>query len=338
MFEELIPAGLRSKLLQSSLSPSVISTVRALQTHYNLSGVPFFREYTDHSFQHSIDVFKAACDVLAENALEVISSDDLALLLLGCVLHDSGLHITEDIFLALTDQSNSTIANTSFDKESWPELWTDFVAEAERFSAKKLISLFGDNERVREPPRSSIDMTQRDRLLIGEFLRRHHPRYAHDFAVGKVPTATGERFKLDGLDPPIRDIAGLIARSHGLDLRLTFDYVQRQYDLRDYNRIHIIFLMVLLRVADYLQIQSARAPLLFAKLHNIRSPFSLGEWRLHQCIENVTTSSLDPEAILVAANPRSVHEYLRFDGWLKGLQRELDISWAILGEVVTLPR
>jgi molecular chaperone HtpG len=275
MIEELVPAGLRPKFLQGSLFSGVDASARLIETHFRLSGIPFFREYTDHSFQHCIEVFKAACDVLANETVEIISSDDLSILALACMIHDSGLHVTEDVFIALTDQSNKAVAVTDFDSKSWPELWTEFVAEAKRFSAKKLVSLFGDSERVREPPPTAIDMTQRDRLLVGEFLRRHHARFAHEFAIGAIPDAKGGQFKFDSLDRGIQDIAGLVARSHGIELRGSFDYIQREYDLRDYNRIHIIFLMVLLRIADYLQIQAARAPDLFGKLHNWPAPGSV---------------------------------------------------------------
>lgn len=333
MFDQLVPEGLRPKLLQSTVSAKISSVVSVLEEHFRLAGVPFFKEYTDHSFQHSIDVFRSACDILTERALEVISSDDLNILLLSCVLHDAGLHVTEDVFIALTDPANTTIANPSLDTKSWPELWNDYLGEAKRFNAKKLQSLFGDTQAIREPPRKALDMTQRDRMLIGDFLRKHHPRYAHDLAKHAIPDTSGSHFQLDGLDVKTRDLAGLIARSHGLELRSIFDYVKDNYDLRDYNRIHIIFLMVLLRIADYMQIQSARAPQLFGKLHKIRSPFSLGEWRVHQCITNVNAPSFDPEAIAISAEPKSVHEYLRFEEWITGLQSELDNSWAILGEI-----
>lgn len=333
MIEDLIPAGIRQRIFGSSLAPAVLSTSRTLYDHFRLSGLPFFREYTDHSFQHSVDVFKSACDVISEEALDIVSADDLSVLFLCCLFHDAGLHVTEDVFIALTDASNTTITVPEFDQKSWPELWADFLAEAQRFNAKKLIELFGDAQRIREPPRSSIDISQRDRLLIGDFLRRHHPRFAHEFVLGAIPDAKGSRFNFSTIEQPTRDIVGLIARSHGLNLRETFDYVRKHYDLRDYNRIHIVYLMVLIRIADYLQIQSARAPALFGKLHRVRSPFSLGEWKLHQCIENATTSAMDPEAILVSANPKTVHEFLKFEGWMQGLQGEIDKSWAILGEI-----
>src|SRR4051812_38040177 len=100
MFEEIVPAGIRPKLLQSSLSVRIHSAVGQLEEHFRLAGAPFFKEYTDHSFQHCVDVFRSACDILTEGAFEVISSEDLNVLLLSCVLHDAGLHVTEDVFLA----------------------------------------------------------------------------------------------------------------------------------------------------------------------------------------------------------------------------------------------
>jgi molecular chaperone HtpG len=333
MIEDYIPAGIRQKIVSSSIGAGTLSIARTLHDHFRLSGLPFFREYTDHTFQHSIDVFKSACDMVSDAAFDIVSADDLSVLLLSCLIHDSGLHITEDVFLGLTDPSNSKIAIPEFDKKAWPELWADFLAEAQRFNDKKLISLFGDQEPVREPPRSAIELSQRDKLLIGEFLRRHHPRFGHEFIVGAVPDARKSKFEFPEIDDRIKDIIGLIGRSHGLDLRNTFDYIEKHYDLRDYNRIHIVYLTVLIRIADYLQIQSARAPALFGKLHTIKSPFSLGEWKLHQSIENITTSAMDPEAVSVLANPKSVHEYLRFEGWMRGFQTEIDKSWAILGEV-----
>ena len=333
MLDEIIPTALHNQMMQSRLFAGTLATTELIKQHFDLSGTPFFREYTDHSFKHSIDVFRTACEIMPDGSQEIASSDDLNILLLACLFHDAGLHITEQIFLALTDKKNSAVQIPSFDFRSWPELWSDFIGEAKRFSSKRLISLFGDSAPINDPPREYGEMTARDRLLIGEFLRRHHPRFAHEFSLGAVSDATGGNFEFKMLDRTTQDIAGLIARSHGLELRATFDYIQHRYDLRDYNRVHIIYLMTLLRVADFLQIESGRAPEVFNKLHTIRSPFSDGEWRLHNSIENVTRSTLDPEAIFVATGPRTVHEYLRFERWIKGLQSELDTSWAVLGEV-----
>jgi molecular chaperone HtpG len=302
-----LPSELWARMQEGSLFPKVATVAPEFEQLFRLSGVPFFREYTDHSFQHSTEVFQAACEMLSAESYTVISPEDLNIICLASFVHDSGLHISEDVFLRLTDPANDKVAIDHFDSANWPELWTEFLAEAKRFSAKKLVDLFGDTEPVREPPRSALDMTQRDRLLIGEFLRRHHPRYAHEFARGLIDDANGRKLDfLDQFEPSIQDIVGLVARSHGI-LRATFSYIDAHFDLRDFNRIHIVYIMVVLRIADYLQIQPARAPTVFNRLHRIKSPYSAGEWRVHQSIENINTSSLDPEAVYVAAAPKTVH-------------------------------
>jgi molecular chaperone HtpG len=247
-------------LRNSSLSGTVLTTADKFKAWFEQSGTPFFKEYTDHRFSHSIDVFATSCEIIAENARDVLSSEDLNILFWACIIHDAGLHLTEDMFLLLIDRKNKTILRPGFDSASWPDLWDAFIAEAKRFNDKKLRSLFGDTLPVSEPGRTALDITNRDRLLIGEFLRRHHPRIAHEIAIGGIRDATGAVLDLlSGLSPQYSDLIGTIARSHGLQLRSTFDYLRENYDIRDYRHIHIIFLMVLIRIADFLQIQSARA-------------------------------------------------------------------------------
>lgn len=130
LIDQLIPEGIKPKLLQSAVSSQILSAARLFEEAFRLSGTPFFREYTDHSFQHCIDVFRSACDIVTDRALEVLSSEDLNLLLLSCMLHDSGLHTTEDVFIKLVDSSNSQIANPAFDDKNWPTLWANFISEA----------------------------------------------------------------------------------------------------------------------------------------------------------------------------------------------------------------
>jgi hypothetical protein len=91
--------------------------------------------------------------------------------------------------------------------------------------------------------------------------------------------------------------------------------------------------MVLIRIADFLQIQSARAPIFFTEIHKIKSPFSANEWRVHRSISNITRTSFDPEAIQINASPPDIQAFLRLDQWFRELQTELDTSWAVLGEI-----
>ena len=318
----------------SALFGIAISSADKFKTWFDKSGTPFFKEYTDHTFAHSLQVFSSSCEIIAADAYDVLSSEDINILFLACIVHDAGLHLTEDMFYLLIDRANDKIIRPSFDTEIWPNLWDSFIAEAKRFNDKKLKSLLGDTAPISEPAKSATNLSNRDRMLIGEFLRRHHPRLAHEIAIGAVRGATGSALDLvAGLEPKLADLIGTVARSHGIALRATFDYLTENYDIREYRHIHIIFLMVLLRIADFLQIQSGRAPELFSQIHKIKSPFSANEWRVHQSISNITRTSFDPEAIEVTASPSEINAFLRVNSWLGDLQAELDISWAILGEI-----
>jgi molecular chaperone HtpG len=102
---------------------------------------------------------------------------------------------------------------------------------------------------------------------------------------------------------------------------------------RQFLGVHAPFLMAVLRIADYLQIKSARAPKQILKVRSLRSPVSQGEWKAHQAIVDINPIHEDPEAIFVIAKPEDVATYLRLRRLLAGMQQELDGSWALIGEV-----
>ena len=97
-------------------------------------------------------------------------------------------------------------------------------------------------------------------------------------------------------------LAGLIARSHGARLRDCLKHLSTT-DLREYKGVHAVFLMALLRVADYIQIQQERAPSQLLQVKRLRSPLSEGEWKSHQAILDIRNTHDDPEAIFVQAAP-----------------------------------
>ncbi|RWN21461.1 MAG: hypothetical protein EOR94_08870 [Mesorhizobium sp.] len=315
----------------SSYITHSINSANRFTDWFHQSGIPFFKGYTDHSENHSLEVFGAAIDFISPSAYKVMSAEDISILISSCYCHDCGMHITESQFLKLIDPEHTKIYN-NIDKKNWPDLWIDFFQESKRFNQDTLIGIFGDAEYIPEMPRTVIDFTDRHRLLVGEFLRRNHPRLAHDIAVG-LDKKLGLPTLLEGFNARVRDLIGFVARSHGENLRSNFDYIEKEYNLRDFNRIHIVFLMGLLRLADYAQIQATRAPQLKTQIHTIGSPISQREWRVHQSIINITRTHDDPEAILVEGRPSQVTDYLRVKEWLADLQGEMDRTWAVLGEI-----
>jgi molecular chaperone HtpG len=300
---------------------------------FAVSQTPLFPEFTNHDNSHVEAVLASCFDLMHVDSYEQVSANDAAVLTTAVLLHDCAMHLTVEGFLSLI-QAGDEAPISELDSVGWPQLWEEFLAEARRFDGRRLTGIFGDTEPVQVPPSNPLDMTERDRKLIGEFIRRHHTRLAHEIALTGVPGPRGKRLPItDQLLPWLSDLSGLVARSHGMDLRSTFPYLERDFHMRDHNGVHAVFLMCLLRVADFVQIQAERAPNISQEISSLRSPISQGEWRVHQCIKNITTAGDDNEALFIDARPEDPATFLRVTEWLHGIQEEIDHSWAVLGEV-----
>ncbi|MCG8095169.1 MAG: ATP-binding protein [Candidatus Thiodiazotropha endolucinida] len=122
-----------------------------------------------------------------------------------------------------------------------------------------------------------------------------------------------------------------------MSLRDTFRVLNRDYHLRVFQpNCHPIYVMVLLRIADYVQLQSTRAPKRLLKIKRLKSPLSQSEWGLHDAIQGVSfDAEPDPEVLHVQVDPRKsdIESYLKTQRLLDSIQRELDKSWAVLGEI-----
>lgn len=302
----------------------------------NDAPLAFFPEYTQHDNLHNEDVFATAIELATLDALKILTPADIGVLIGATLLHDSAMHLSEDGFQTLVDLNSDWKPIVEFDTKTWSELWEDFLSEAKRYDQYKLRNIFGDATPITgPPPENNVDWSKRDRMLIGEFLRLHHPRLAHEMARYGVPGVSGDILRIFPPSMPshIADLAGLVARSHGMDLRSTFDYLERNFELRIFKDVHAVFLMSLLRIADYLQIQPERAPERVLLLKKLSSPISQLEWRVHACVENITRTHPDPEAIKFDVRPKDAETFVRVQQWLQGIQSELDSSWAVLGEV-----
>jgi hypothetical protein len=324
------PAKLEAVLQgDGSLHGSVLIAFSDFQPWLDASGAPFFPEYTDHSMKHVLEVVRTASSLICDDAWAVITPADAALLCLSALLHDSAMHLSEDGFVTLISTRTSTVLRG---ERPWSDLWADFLSEASRFDGRKLVELFGNSEPIHRPDGDPLRWQLRDRLLIGEFVRRHHSRLAHEIAIAGVPGSGGSRIALAKVPRDLADLAGLIARSHGLDLRDCLKYLDST-DLREYKGVHAIFLMALLRIADYLQMQNERAPKQLLHVRRLHSPISRREWEAHQAVIDIRNTHSDPEAIFVQAAPGDTRTYLKLKRLLNGLQMELDSCWAVLGEV-----
>lgn len=323
--------------IQNALAsdPSLMATVNAAIEACDpiISSRPeFFPEYTDHGPSHNTEVLDTALGILTDDALNALSNADFAVLALAVLLHDCGMHLTGDAFVSLISQDNKNL--TRLDEIHWCDLWGEFLLEAKRFDGRQLRNLYGSSEPISPPPEDPADYTMKHKLLIGEFLRRHHPRLAHDISVFGFPSASGGRVPiLREQAGDLAEVSGLLARSHGMSLRRACDLFAEYFHEREFQGVHPPIVMAALRIADYLQIQPERAPKSELRLRKLRSPFSAGEWQVHQSVRNITPADNDPEAIFVDARPENVETFLKFKQWAESFQSELDLTWAAIGEV-----
>jgi molecular chaperone HtpG len=224
---------------------------------------------------------------------------------------------------------------------SWPDLWQGFRREVRRLSASDLERICGPavgaapaiafGKVDAEPQR----WTEPDRLLIGEFLRRHHARLAHEIAIYGFPGIDKKLFPALAEDVPgLADAIGVTARSHNEDLRVAADYLEEQApgDLRPGGSVQL-YLMGLLRIADYFQVDVSRATPLLLHLREPQSPLSVEEWDKHQAISDISWNNKDPHAAMVRVSPRhTLRTHLQLGELIDSLQRELDVTAAVLSE------
>lgn len=304
------------------------------------SKLPFFPDYTDHGAPHLSNVLTTAVTLITPQAGEIFSSADAAVLVLATLLHDAAMHISEAGFHEIIRGSFASNRVEDFDQSSWPDVWESFLFSAKRWDDRQLMAVFGEGEDgqprayVSDPFRRWHNLTEGDRRLIGEFIRRNHARLAHEFATFGIPGPNHAAIKLsDKLTPQLRDLVGVVARSHGLPARACLDYLVRNHHKRETQKCHAVYLITLLRVADYLQVDSSRSPAIVFRYKHIPSATSRLEHAAHQAVTNITTTGDDPESIEIQAQPLNATVFLRLKGWLMGMQAEIDASWAVLGEV-----
>lgn len=94
-----------------------------------------------------------------------------------------------------------------------------FLTEARRFDQHNLHSLFGSFDPVQEVPSNKLGLTFKHRLLIGEFLRRHHARLAHEIAISGIPGPGSPVALADFEFKDLMDLSGYVARSHNSSIR-----------------------------------------------------------------------------------------------------------------------
>jgi molecular chaperone HtpG len=291
-----IPKPLRDLLIQP-VEAEVLRFNNIVSELLSDNKLPFFPNYTDHGVSHVSRVLSAITGQLVpSDVLGCFGANDAAVLICASLLHDLAMHLREDGFIQLVSGRTPHRPVPWFDKRSeqrepdlpWPEEWARFLSTVRRLGDHDLSMVLGRPPKgddlkhwlAEDFPEDKSVWTQADFLLIGEFVRLHHGRIAHEIALFGFPGVSGADFPvLEETMPSLANIAGLVARSHSLPLREAASYLAYKHpkELRPRGAF-AVYHMALIRVADYLQVESTRAPRI---LFRLRSPEVPQNWPYH---------------------------------------------------------
>jgi hypothetical protein len=296
----------------------------------------FFPEYTDHGIKHIENTLTYVENLISEDTFAKLTPKEVGIIVLSVVLHDIGMHTNAEMFRNMIEGRYDSCSNL-FGKKTWKEIWEMYIEDSKYWNQDKKENVFGEPDHIIERPDLSDlqKLNEYDKKFIGEFIRQHHCRVAHEIAIngyiGKNTISFGKE-----LDTSYLEIAGVVARSHGMNVRDTFDYLEELTGTIDNPLgIHAVYLMVLLRLADYLQIDNERTNETLLSIKSMYSPFSRMEHATHLSIKNIQFENKDKERILVHADPKDARLYVKIEELVEDIQKEFDLSWAILGEVYT---
>lgn len=300
-----------------------------LQAHPN-----FFPEYTLHGIPHVQMVLKLADQLIPDQTLAKLRPEDICYLICAACIHDIGMFISVDGLSVLLTGKWKNNRSEDLDSCTWVQAWNNYQSEVERFSDEKMLHCFGELIDISNICMEPKQMLRKDYLIIGEFLRRYHPRLAHEIARRGFPGRKTIQLFPKSFDDDDQDIIGLLARSHGLALRDTEKYIIGYMgdDKTPYG-CPIFYLMAVLRIADLLDAGKHRAPQVLQDRQAIFIPSSLQEWCWNQKV-NASKFSIDSsrDYLSIEGKPKSSSEFILLKNWLENVQQELDMSWSVICE------
>jgi molecular chaperone HtpG len=357
-----LPPRFRDKLTADGRDARLFATIATALAEYSewldhsRTAMPLFPDFTDHGVRHLQAILDFAEFLIPDGSAGtpktwgLVTATDLGLLVLATLAHDAGMYLDEAAFLALIRETPIIVRGV--DTQSWAALWEEFFARACRWDGVTRTRIFGTalnhigptRREIRRPPEYPEQWDELDRRLAGEYIREHHARLGHEIAVRGWPT-TSEIPR--GQVPPLQiaatysdlsDLTGIIARSHGMAIRSVLPHIEGRYsNTLEVSDAHPAYVMALLRIADYVNLDAWRAPAMQLALRALATPDARREWGAHGAIGAIRRDAeRDPEAIGIEVRADRVPNMETLDRlaqWEEGIQRELDTSWAVLGEL-----
>jgi hypothetical protein len=325
----IIPERFKQKLLPEVLS--LISNDRLnvgdSMLYYYMTTPDHFPEYTLHGLSHIQAVLDYADKLIPVNDFNKLTELDVSILVLGIFLHDLGMYVKCDGLKYLLSLESKTIRNeVTGEKYTWQTAWNNHIKKLKNASGSELDEVFGDKDHL-------FDFSSQEVRAV--FIRKYHHEIALHIAQSGFPGYVNHAV-LKGLDSDRAKLVGILAKSHGVSLRsMKVDTDSFGYDNNLPLNVPIYYLMSILRLADLLDADGKRAPKILSDMNEFSSDYSANEWTLNQLIKGRQwpAQMSKPETIKIIASPTNSTQYLELANWFGYWQKELDTSWAVIGEM-----
>lgn len=328
-----IPKSLENILIDSGEDYDRKVKTLIKNTHdYFTEYAEFFPEYTFHGKKHINNILEISAKLIPENT--ELTARDAAIYINAVMVHDIGMFMTLAGFEKLFLKKEPYKKIKYLDDKSWSELWEDYGKKLKRYTSKQLLRSFGTNQNVKIPSEIKRDnLTELDKRVCGEFLRQNHGRLAQDVVLfGFLGGDTVDIFKNTDFTDEERKLIGIIARSHTMKVRDTEEYLNNTFGNKAFpDAVPAIYLMCLLRLADYIDAEKNRAPKNIESARDLQSQISRDEWEWNQAIERHTFYP-KKDLLKIYASPKRSTVYVKLKNWIYDVQHELDKCHALLAE------
>jgi hypothetical protein len=245
------------------------------------------RDFTLHDATHSLRVAEWMARIIPDDVLTQLSSYEIALLLLSAYLHDIGMtpaqgHVHRHWrHLVFGKLQNDPTSESTPDEQRELQAW-----------------LFGEGKEITLPLAGSGRASEAD-LALGDELITHYCRHKHNAWSADWIMRHLANEKLGSYETWVADLIQLCGSHHEDYEDLRSDRFEPRL-AGSSSVVHLRYLACVLRVADILDIDPERTPIVIFRHRSIARK-SLLYWRK----DHETWLMLDGQTLVVAATPSS---------------------------------
>lgn len=228
--------------------------------------------YTLHNQEHSVELIRSSISICKSIDFFKIKSIDYYVLFLACYLHDISMILQPDFNLFITNENDAELMVTEWEQEY-----------------RKM-----HNESIAEPANENILI----KSFILEWYKRVDSYFENEIRGKHVKNSANfikNTFDLNYIECAIKNIVANVSESHGFDDNDVYGLKSKGQS----EAINVKFLMILLRLADVMDMSKDRVSLNIMKINMEQmNDISKYHWISHAAIDSCIIKSdyeYDPE-------------------------------------------